>query len=88
MSNDNRALRVYGNLSLLETAPVLLAARAHYTGDTVLEHGGVMNLWGGASDLASLTAAGECDLACNSETQILRGAYRHPDLRIVFTVDE
>lgn len=88
MSPDNGALRVYGNLSLLEVAPVLLAARAHYAGKTVLEHGGVMNLWGAASDLASLTAAGECDLACNSETQILRGAYRQPDLRIIFTVAE
>lgn len=88
MPIDNTALRVYGNLSLLEVAPVLLAARAHYAGQTVLEHGGVMNLWGGASDLASLTAAGECDLACNSETQILRGAYRHADLRIIFTVAE
>lgn len=88
MTLNNSALRVYGNLSLLEVAPVLLAARAHYAGTTVLEHGGVMNLWGGASDLASLTAAGECDLACNSETQILRGAYRHADLRIICTVAE
>lgn len=81
-------LKVYGNLSLLEMAPVLLAARAHYTGKVALAHGGVMNLWGGASDLASLTAAGECDLACNSETQILRGADRQPDLRIILTVAE
>jgi NitT/TauT family transport system substrate-binding protein len=82
------ALRIYGNLSLLEIAPVLLAASAHYAGKTRLEHGGVMNLWGGASDLASLSSTGICDVACNSETQILRGVFLKPDLRIIFTVAE
>ncbi len=81
-------LRIYGNLSLLEMAPVLVAADRIYPGKTVIEHGGVMNLWGGGSDLASLHAAGECDLAANSETQILRGASSNPDLRILFTVAE
>ncbi len=32
------ALRIYGNLSLLEIAPVLLAANAHYADKTRLEH--------------------------------------------------
>lgn len=50
------ALRVYGNLSVLEMAPVLLAAGGIYPGKTILEHGGVMSLWGKASDLPSLTA--------------------------------
>src|SRR6266545_7587349 len=62
-------LRVYGNLSLLEMAPVLLAAEQIYPGKAVLEHGSVMSLWGQASDLASLTSAGQSDVATNSETQ-------------------
>lgn len=81
-------LRIYGNLSLLEMAPVLLAAQEIYPGKTIVEHGGVMNLWGQGSDLASLTAAGHADIAANSETQTLRGAVRHPDLRVIFTVAE
>jgi sulfonate transport system substrate-binding protein len=81
-------LRIYGNLSLLEMAPVLLAADRIYPGKTVLEHGSVMALWGQASDLASLSSAGEADLATNSETQALRGAVAHPDLRFIFTVAE
>jgi len=81
-------LRIYGNLSLLEMAPVLLAARQIYSGRTLLAHGSVMALWGEASDLASLTSAGQADLALNSETQALRGAYANPDLRFIFTVAE
>jgi NitT/TauT family transport system substrate-binding protein len=81
-------LRIYGNLSLLEMAPVLLAADQIYSGTTVLEHGGVMALWGRASDLASLASAGQADLATNSETQALRGAWGNPDLRFIFTVAE
>ncbi|HEX6002669.1 MAG TPA: ABC transporter substrate-binding protein [Burkholderiales bacterium] len=81
-------LRIYGNLSLLEMAPVLLAIHRIYPGEVVLRHGGVMALWGEASDLASLHSAGEAHLATNSETQALRGAVRHPDLRFIFTVAE
>jgi len=81
-------LRVYGNLSLLEMAPVLLAAEEVYPGETLLEHGSVMSLWGQSSDLASLGSAGQSDLATNSETQALRAAVRHPDLRFIFTVAE
>ena len=81
-------LRIYGNLSLLEMAPVLLAADQIYPGKTVLEHGSVMALWGQASDLASLRSAGQADLATNSETQALRGSVAHPDLRFIFTVAE
>lgn len=84
----NDPLRIYGNLSLLEMAPVLLAAAEIYPGKTVLEHGSVMALWGQASDLASLTSAGRADLATNSETQALRGSVAHPDLRFIFTVAE
>lgn len=85
---SQEALRIYGNLSLLEMAPVLLAAAAIYPGKTVLEHGSVMALWGKASDLASLVSAGQADIATNSETQALRGSAGNPDLRFIFTVAE
>src|SRR5688500_14834095 len=62
-------LRIYGNLSLLEMAPVLLAAREIHPGKAVIEHGSVMALWGEASDIASLRSFGRADLATNSETQ-------------------
>jgi ABC-type nitrate/sulfonate/bicarbonate transport system substrate-binding protein len=81
-------LRIYGNLSLLEMAPVLLAREEIYPGDTALEHGSVMSLWGEGSDLASLVSAGQSDIALNTETQSLRAAARHPDLRFIFTVAE
>ncbi len=90
MSTQNPAdtLRIYGNLSLLEMAPVLLAAEQSYPGKTLLEHGSVMALWGKASDLASLTSAGQADIAGNSETQALRGSVANPDLRFIFTIAE
>jgi sulfonate transport system substrate-binding protein len=81
-------LRIYGNLSLLELAPVLLAADQIYPGKALLTHGSVMALWGQASDLASLRSVGQADMALNSETQASRGSYSHPDLRFVFTVAE
>jgi sulfonate transport system substrate-binding protein len=84
----DETLRIYGNLSLLEMAPVLLAADRIYPKKTLLEHGSVMALWGKASDLASLSSAGQADLATNSETQALRGSVEHPDLRVIFTVAE
>ena len=87
MKNDP-PLRIYGNLSLLEMAPVLLAADQIYPGKTLLEHGSVMALWGKASDIASLSSAGQADIATNSETQALRGSYENPDLRFIFTVAE
>ena len=82
------ALRIYGNLSLLEMAPVLLAAAQTYSGKTMVEHGSVMALWGRTSDLASLGSAGQADVATNSETQALRASVEHPDLRFIFTVAE
>jgi sulfonate transport system substrate-binding protein len=86
--SSGEMLRIYGNLSLLEMAPVLLAADRIYPGKTLVEHGSVMALWGQASDLASLSSAGQADLATNSETQALRGSVAHPDLRFIFTVAE
>ena len=85
---EESPLRVYGNLSLLEMAPVLLAADRIYSGKTRIEHGSVMALWGRASDLASLSSAGQADVATNSETQALRGSFGNPDLRFIFTVAE
>lgn len=82
------ALRIYGNLSLLEMAPVLVAAHDMYPGKTVLEHGSVMALWGKGSDLASLVSSGQADIATNSETQALRGSVGNPDFRFICTVAE
>src|SRR3970282_1267278 len=81
-------LRIYGNLSLLEMAPVLLAAGEIYPGRSTVEHGSVMALWGKSSDLASLHSAGQAHVAPNSETQPLRASVAHPDLRFIFTVAE
>ena len=81
-------LRVFGNLSLLEMAPVLLAAGEIYPGKSTIEHGSVMALWGNSSDLASLHSAGQADIATNSETQALRASAAHSDLRFIFTVAE
>jgi len=87
-ANSAQPLRIYGNLSLLEMAPVLLAARDIYPAETLLEHGSVMALWGKGSDLASLSSAGVADIATNSETQALRGCVGNPDMRFIFTVAE
>ena len=87
MSNEP-ALRVYGNLSLLEMAPVLFAVDRVHPVKTVLEHGSVAALWGRSSDLASLGSAGQADVALNSETQALRGSVGNPDLRFILTVAE
>ncbi len=81
-------LRIYGNLSLLEMAPVLLAAEQMPAGETRLAHGSVMALWGKASELASLSSDGQADVALNSETQALRGSFGNPDMRFIFTVAE
>ena len=88
MRNLENTLRIYGNLSLLEMAPVLLAAEQIYPGKTTIEHGSVMALWGKTSDLASLNSAGQADVATNSETQALRASVDNPDLRFIFTVAE
>jgi NitT/TauT family transport system substrate-binding protein len=81
-------LRIYGNLSLLEVAPVLLAAEQIYPGKTLIQHGSVMALWGKASDLASLASTGQADIATNSETQIVHASVANPDLRVIFTIAE
>jgi ABC-type nitrate/sulfonate/bicarbonate transport system substrate-binding protein len=77
----NRAdaeLRVFGNTSTIELAPVLLAAREIYEGEATVANGGI-------PDLFDEDAA---DLATNAETQALRQSVDHPDLRVIFTVAE
>jgi len=86
--SDADTLRIYGNLSLLEIAPVLLAADRIYAGKTAITHGSVMALWGMASGLASLASTGQADIATNSETQILHASAGNPDLRVIFTIAE
>lgn len=79
-------LRIYGNLSLLEIAPVLLARERYFRAPSTFDHGSVMALWGQGSELASLVSTGQADVALNSETQALRASVDHPDLRFIFTV--
>lgn len=81
------SLRIHGNLSTLELAPVLLAVASHPAAWS-LEQGGVMGLYGRPGDLPNLAARGVSDVATNSETQGLRYAIEHPDLRIILTVSQ
>jgi sulfonate transport system substrate-binding protein len=68
-------LKVFGNTTTIELAPVLLAARE--TSLTVT-NGGIPNLFN----------ADAADVATNAETQALRQSVDHPDLRIILTVSE
>jgi sulfonate transport system substrate-binding protein len=85
-SAATQPLRIYGNLSLLEIAPVLLARERYFKAPSTFDHGSVMALWGEGSDLASLASSGQADLALNSETQALRASVPHPDMRFIFTL--
>ncbi len=85
-ASSAQPLRIYGNLSLLEIAPVLLARERFFHAPSTFDHGSVMALWGQGSDLASLTSIGQADVALNSETQALRATVAHPDMRFIFTV--
>jgi NitT/TauT family transport system substrate-binding protein len=71
-------LKIYGNTTTIELAPVLLAAQDLY-GDTTAVHNG------GIPDLFDEDAA---DVATNAETQALRQSVDHPDLRTILTVSE
>jgi NitT/TauT family transport system substrate-binding protein len=71
-------LRIYGNTTTLELAPVLLAARDLYGNTTAVQNGGI-------PDLFDAEAA---DVATNAETQALRQSVDHPDLRTILTVSE
>ena len=70
-------LRVQGNVTTIELAPVLLAAQAHAS-PVEITNGGVPDLF----------KAGGAQLATNAETQALRASVDNPDLRIILTVSE
>jgi NitT/TauT family transport system substrate-binding protein len=71
-------LRIYGNTTTLELAPVLLAAQDLYGSTAAVQNGGI-------PDLFDAEAA---DLATNAETQALRQSVDHPGLRTILTVSE
>ena len=71
-------LRVFGNMSTLELAPVLLAAQKMGPESVTVSNGGIPNLFD----------ASAADVATNAETQALRQSVEHPNLRIIFTVAE
>jgi NitT/TauT family transport system substrate-binding protein len=71
-------LKVYGNTSTIELAPVLLAAQRFYEGPVTVANGGIPDLYSGSA----------ADLATNAETQALRQSVDHGDLRIILTVAE
>ena len=71
-------LRVAGNTSTLELAPVLLAAQELGADRAVVRNGGI----------PALFEADAADLATNAETQALRQSVDHPDLRVILTVAE
>ncbi len=92
---DQAPLRVYGNMAVLEMAPILRAAE---TSKNVTTHqGGVANLY--LSDTPAPNAKGEtygtttapfnaghADVSGNAETQALRQGALHPDVRILMTL--
>jgi sulfonate transport system substrate-binding protein len=71
-------LRVYGNTSTIELAPVLLAVEKFSTAPVTITSGGVPDLF----------KPGAAELATNAETQALRVTVDNPDLRIILTVSE
>lgn len=92
-------LRVHAAVSVLEAAPLLLAAEASPPGSVLIRNGGVPNLWREEADRPAASTApassdaivelpGHADLAGNAETQLLRLSVTHPDARILMTVTE
>jgi sulfonate transport system substrate-binding protein len=71
-------LRVAGNTSTLELAPVLLAAQEVGAERVAVKNGGI----------PALFEADRVDLATNAETQALRQSVDHADLRVILTVAE
>ena len=76
--NAAAQLKIYGNTTTLELAPVLLAAQDLYGDTTAVRNGGIPDLFD--EDMA--------DVATNAETQALRQSVDHPDLRTILTVSE
>lgn len=73
----NSALRIAGNMTTIELAPVLLAANGIYPGHVTVVNGGIPNL-----------VRGEVDAATNAETQLLRQSVDDPSLRVILTEAE
>lgn len=71
-------LKIYGNTTTIELAPVLLAAQDLYGDTTAVANGGIPDLFD----------ADAADVATNAETQALRQSVDHPDLRTILTVSE
>jgi len=85
---EEKPLRVYGNTSTIEIAPVLVAInQGLYSGPVVLRNGGVPNLHG-REEASPIWDVGTADVATNAETQLLRYSVEHPDMRIILTVSE
>src|SRR5215472_8631482 len=70
-------LRIAGNMTTIELAPVLVAASGGYRGPVTVINGGIPNLM-----------HGEVDAATNAETQLLRQSVDDPSLRIILTEAE
>jgi sulfonate transport system substrate-binding protein len=70
-------LRIAGNMTTIELAPVLITANGGYRGSVTVINGGIPNLM-----------RGEVDAATNAETQLLRQSVDDPSLRIIFTEAE
>lgn len=71
-------LRIFGNTTTFELAPVLLAAERIHGEPVQISNGGVPDLF----------KPGGAELATNAETQALRVSVDNPDLRIILTVSE
>jgi NitT/TauT family transport system substrate-binding protein len=71
-------LRVFGNTTTIELAPVHVAAKELGPAAVTVANGGIADLY---DDSAA-------DVATNAETQALRQSVDHPDLRIILTVSE
>lgn len=76
-SSQLPSLRIAGNMTTLELAPVLVAANGLYRGQVTVINGGIPELM-----------RGEVDAATNAETQLLRRSVDDPSLRIIFTEAE
>lgn len=76
-ASDLPPLRIAGNMTTIELAPVLVAAGGLYRGQLNVINGGIPNLM-----------RGEVDAATNAETQLLRQSVDDPSLRIILTEAE
>src|SRR5215467_3018038 len=75
--NQLPSLRIAGNMTTIELAPILVAANGIYRGPVIVINGGIPNLM-----------RGEVDAATNAETQLLRQSIDDPSLRVILTEAE